>query len=150
VGHVVHSGAFGVRNVDALFFLLTWALCRFYKLCTRTPNSKLLFLHPVGSVGQIVPSVATKPQKCGRTIFPGRVGLVRVPQIACWDTLHQNCVFAPGVICWSRSAFWCIHGAKRRRTLFRACVGPCCFHKKRAMTHYAKPVFSIRRDLRVT
>jgi hypothetical protein len=49
VGHVVHSGASGVRNVDALVFMLWWARCGFNKKCTGTRYVKLVFLHPVGS-----------------------------------------------------------------------------------------------------
>jgi hypothetical protein len=30
----------------------------------------------------------------------------------CWDRLRWTCVFASGVMCRSRSAFWCIRGAK--------------------------------------
>jgi hypothetical protein len=56
VGHVVHSGASGVRNIGALFFMLGWAQCNFDKKCNETQYVKLVFLHPVGSAGHVVHS----------------------------------------------------------------------------------------------
>jgi hypothetical protein len=47
-GHVVHSGASGVRNVDTLFFMLGWDWCGLNKKCVGTSYVELLFLHPVG------------------------------------------------------------------------------------------------------
>jgi hypothetical protein len=41
-----------------------------------------------------------------------------------WDMLRQTCVFASCGICGSRSAFWCVRGAKRRRPIFHARVAP--------------------------
>jgi hypothetical protein len=35
VGHVVHSGAFGALNVDALFFMLVWDQYEFDKKVRR-------------------------------------------------------------------------------------------------------------------
>jgi hypothetical protein len=53
-GHVVHYGAFGKRNIDALFFMLRWDRFRFNKKCVGTCYAELVFSHLVGYAGDIV------------------------------------------------------------------------------------------------
>jgi hypothetical protein len=50
----VHFSASEARNVDTLFFMLRWDQYGFDKKCIGTSYAELLFLHPVGSVGDIV------------------------------------------------------------------------------------------------
>jgi hypothetical protein len=54
VGHVVHYGASGVQQVDTLIFMFVWDRYRFDKMYVTTHYVKLVFLHPVGSAGQVV------------------------------------------------------------------------------------------------
>jgi hypothetical protein len=53
-GHVVHSGASGARNIDALFFLLGWDRYDSKKKRAGTQYAELVFFPPVGSAAQIV------------------------------------------------------------------------------------------------
>jgi hypothetical protein len=42
-GHVVHSGASGPRNINALFFMLGWDWCGFHKKHVGTHYAELVF-----------------------------------------------------------------------------------------------------------
>jgi hypothetical protein len=84
------------------------------------------------------------------TIFLARVGPVHIPEEACQDTLWPSCVFEFGVICGSRRAFWCIRGAKCRRTMFHARWAPCGYHKKHVSTRYTELVFWHPCNIQVT
>jgi hypothetical protein len=53
VGHVVHSGGSGARNVDALFFMLLWDRYGFEKKRVGTSCAELMFLHSLRSTGHV-------------------------------------------------------------------------------------------------
>jgi hypothetical protein len=53
-GHVGHCVASGVRNLDALFFMLGWFRYGFHKKHVGTPYAELAFLHPIGYAGHVV------------------------------------------------------------------------------------------------
>jgi hypothetical protein len=53
-GYVVLFGVSGVRNVDALFFMLGWDLHGYDKNHAGTRYAELVFLYPMGSTGHVV------------------------------------------------------------------------------------------------
>jgi hypothetical protein len=68
-GHVVHYGAPGARNIDALFFELWWDWDGFDKKHDGTCDTKLVFLHPVGSAGHVVRSSASEARNIDAEFF---------------------------------------------------------------------------------
>jgi hypothetical protein len=59
--HVVHFGASKTRNVDALFFMLGRDQYEFYKKRAGTRYAEVGFLYPLGCVGHVVHSGASRP-----------------------------------------------------------------------------------------
>jgi hypothetical protein len=53
-GHIVHSGASGVRNVVAIFFMLVWARYDFNKKRAGAHFVEIVFLHLVRAAGHVV------------------------------------------------------------------------------------------------
>jgi hypothetical protein len=121
VGNVVHFGASGARNVDALYFILRWDWYGFNKNRARTLYAELVFLPPVGSTGHVVHSGAFGVRNVDALFFmlggPGAVSIIMRREM-----LRRTCVFSSGGICGSRTAFLCVRGMKRRCAIFHARV----------------------------
>jgi hypothetical protein len=97
LGHVTPNLCFSIRcDLRVMYCILLHLeheISTHYFACSRGPSAVstktcpdtlygTCVLHLVGSVGQIVHSVATRPRKCRCTIFHARVGPVRIQQIA--------------------------------------------------------------------
>jgi hypothetical protein len=122
-GHIVHSSASEVQNINVLFFMAGWARCGFHKKRVGAQYAKLVFLTPMGSAGQLVLSQSSGAQNNDALFFMLR-----------WArcSFHKKCVvthnaklvfFASGGICRPRSAFQCVRAVKRQPTIFHAWVG---------------------------
>jgi hypothetical protein len=96
VGHVVHSGASGVQNVNALFLMLGWDQYRFHKKCAGTRYAELMFLHPVESVGHVVHYGGVPGAKHLRTIFKLRWDRIYALFLSSGGTVTDSSKTAPG------------------------------------------------------
>jgi hypothetical protein len=74
-GHVVHSGASGLQNIDALFAMLGSDRSGFNKKHVEIRYAEPGFFHLVGSVGHVVHSV----HETSMYYFSCSDGLVRFP-----------------------------------------------------------------------
>jgi hypothetical protein len=98
MGHVVHSGASGTQNVDALFFIFGWDRYGFDKKHAGKHYTQLVFLHAVGYAGHVVHSSASGTRNIDALFFmPGwdRYVFHKMRR----EMLHQTSVFAYGGIC---------------------------------------------------
>jgi hypothetical protein len=68
MGHVVHSTT-STRETLCTIFMLGWARCCFHKKCARTHYAELVFLHPVGTAGQVVVSSVFGPRNIDGLFF---------------------------------------------------------------------------------
>jgi hypothetical protein len=68
-GHVVHSGVSGVRNINAIFFILRWARCRSHKKHAGTGYTEHVFLHSVRSGGHVAHSSASGVRNVNTLFF---------------------------------------------------------------------------------
>jgi hypothetical protein len=113
------------RNIDAPFFMLGWARCRFHKMRTQTPNSKIVFLHPVGSADQIVHSVVTRPQNTSMHYFSYSSGTGAYSTNSAQGHITLNLIFS--IRCDLR-VIYCILVCPGRETstpYFSCSGGPC-------------------------
>jgi hypothetical protein len=76
MGHIVHSDASGVQNIDPLFFLLGWAQCGLKKKHAGRSYIKLVFSHPIGSTGEVMQSGLSRTRKVRALFFcSGGIGI---------------------------------------------------------------------------
>jgi hypothetical protein len=108
MAHVVHSGVYGARKVNALRFKLGWVQCRSHKNGIGTCYVELVF----SISGSRSAFGYFRGTKCRRTVFHSRLCPMWILAKARWDMLHCTCVFASDMICGSHSAFGCVRSTK--------------------------------------
>jgi hypothetical protein len=121
--HVVHSGASGARNVEAVFFKLMLDRYVFHNKCAGKNYAEPVFFHPVGFAGHVVHSGASRAWNTMHYFScAGGPGLVSIKTRR--DMLRRTSGFISGGIYGSRGAFRCVQGMKRQCTIFHASMGP--------------------------
>jgi hypothetical protein len=140
VGHVVLSIASEARNVYAIFFMVGWVWDGFLTKRAGTHYPELVLFHPV-ECASCSAFRFVRSMKHLRTIFHARVGSVRIPQKARWDTLGRTCVLHP-VGSTGHVVHFSASGPRNVDKLFVMLRWERYgFYKKRVETHYAKLEF---------
>jgi hypothetical protein len=140
VGHVVLSIASEARNVYAIFFMVGWVWDGFLTKRAGTRYPELVLFHPV-ECASCSAFRFVRSMKHLRTIFHARVGSVRIPQKARWDTLGRTCVLHP-VGSTGHVVHFSASGPRNVDKLFVILRWERYgFYKKRVETHYAKLEF---------
>jgi hypothetical protein len=67
--HVLHSGVFEARNINALFFMVKWAWCGSHKKQTRTHYKEIVFLLMVQSTCHVVRSGVSEASNIDALFF---------------------------------------------------------------------------------
>jgi hypothetical protein len=111
------------------------------KKCAGIRYAKLVFLHSMGSVGEVVHSGASGARNVDGLFFMLRWDRYRYDKKRASDILCRTCVFASGGFFGSRSAFWCVRGANVNTLMFKLGWDRYECDKKCAGTHYAEIVF---------
>jgi hypothetical protein len=126
VGHIVHSGASELRNINTLFFMLRWDQYRFNKSTLGHVTSNFSFCIRwdlrVAYCIPVHPSHQTPTHYFSCSGGPSTDYLKSASR-----HITLNLCFC---ICWiygSRCAFRCIRGVNHRCTIFHAWVGPVSF-----------------------
>jgi hypothetical protein len=78
-GHVVHSSASGVQNIEALFFMVGWDRYGFDKKRVETRYTKLMFLLPVGSADHVEQFNASGARNFNAPFFHAQAGPLWFP-----------------------------------------------------------------------
>jgi hypothetical protein len=122
--HVVYSGLFEPRNVNALFVNLWWDRYGIHKKASKEKLLRTCVFASGGFCGSHSAFWCIRAMKCRHTIVHARVGPIQIPQTARRDTLRRTYAFASGEIYKPRSIFWFVQAMKRQRTICQSLVGP--------------------------
>jgi hypothetical protein len=149
-GHIVHSGAFGARNFDTLFFMLGWDQYGLGKRCIGTRYVELLFFYPVGSPSHAVHFGASEERIVDTLFFKLRWERYRFDKKQI-RTLYAKLVFSHPVGSTGNVVHSSASGARNVDALFSCSGGTGTDSIKIVLGHVTSNFcFCILWDMRVT